>query len=172
MTMSDVNNIDGDLAESEATRSQREAATKALSLLGKSPTEAYQLTPEDFRLARWCVLTVSKGFVAAPDGQSAAADLFRRLDAIDTLKASAARLEAELAAEKARADARDAAPFAMSCGECHQLIESPSDAYAVEWLEWYAPERKSVVHSYPGTFHGRCTTKARARLDAERTRGR
>lgn len=38
------------------------------------------LAPQDWRLIRWCVLTVSKGFTAEHDGQIAAHELLGRLD--------------------------------------------------------------------------------------------
>lgn len=40
------------------------------------------LSKKDLELARWCVLTVSKGFTAEHDGQVAACELLARLDKV------------------------------------------------------------------------------------------
>lgn len=65
-------------------------------------------------------------------------------------------------------DVKPLPTFPLTCDECALPVE-PRDAYAVTWTEWSAQDQRHIKHLYPGTFHGACTTKAKERLDRERT---
>jgi hypothetical protein len=57
------------------------------------------------------------------------------------------------------------------CDEC-KLPMPPSDCYSVGYttLEMGPHGLCCVSKHYPGAFHGACTSKAKERLDAERSR--
>jgi uncharacterized protein with PIN domain len=86
----------------------------------KPEFDPYAFLGEHGSFLRWCVLTVSKGFTAADDGQERACEVLAAIDA-----------EAE---RRARARVVDACPVCgtetihVPCAECHDVGTVVDDA--------------------------------------------